>query len=108
MQRWRLQTIHDDDVVAEHLLLDQRSRKTLAVGPWVYTGSTFYDNGTEKVFMAEQDGVLVGLMHGPAAVIENPRNDAVDGYGHFVINTGLGLRPGSKVSLVVTAIGKQK
>lgn len=91
---------------AEQLLLDQRTKKTLAVGPWVYTGSTFYDNGVAKIFMAEQDGVLVGLMHGPAALIENPRNDAVGGYGHFVINPELGIRPGSKVALIVTAIGK--
>ena len=98
--------INGKRIRAEQLLLDQRSKKTLAIGPWVYTGSTFYDNGISKVFMAEQDGVLVGLMHGPAAIIENPRNDAVDGYGHFVINQGLGIRPGSKVSLIVTAIRK--
>jgi len=98
--------INGKRIRAEQLLLDERSRKTLAIGPWVYTGSTFYDNGFAKVFMAEQDGVLIGLMHGPAAIIENPRYDAVDGYGHFVINKSLGIRPGSKVSLIVTALRK--
>jgi hypothetical protein len=91
-------------VRAEQLLLDQRSKKTLPIGPWVYTGSTFYDAGHGKVFLAEQDGVLIGLMHGPAAIIENPRNDAVNGYGYFVINPALGIPPGSKVSVIVTAL----
>jgi hypothetical protein len=89
---------------AEQLLLDQRSKQTLPVGPWVYTGSTFYDAGYGKVFVAEQDGVLIGLMHGPAAIIDNPRNDAVDGFGFFVINPALGVPPGSQVSLIITAL----
>lgn len=91
---------------AEQLLLDQRTKKTLPIGPWVYTGSTFYDDGFGKAFLAESHGVLIGLMHGPSAIIDNPRNDAVDGYGQIVINTGLGIRPDSKVTLIVTAIGK--
>jgi hypothetical protein len=78
---------------AEQLLLDQRSKKTLAV-----------DAGHGKVFVAEQDGVLIGLMHGPAAIIDNPRNDAVDGFGFFVINPALGVPPGSHVSLIITAL----
>jgi hypothetical protein len=98
--------INGKRIRAEQLLFDQRSKKTLSTGPWVYTGSTFFDSGLGKVFLAEADGVLVGLMHGPASIIENPRNDAVDGYGHFVINKGLGIRPGSKVALIVTALGK--
>ena len=91
-------------VRAEELLFDQRTKTTLAKGPWVYTGSTFYDAGHGRRFMAEEDGVIIGLMHGPAAIIENPRNDAVTGYGFFVINPGLGIPPGSKVSVIVTAL----
>lgn len=89
---------------AEQLLFDYRSKQTLPIGPWVYTGSTFVDYGQGKVFLAEQDGVLIGLMHGPAAIIENPRNDAVGGFGSFIINPGLGVPPGSKVSLIVSAL----
>ena len=95
-------------VPIEELLLDQRTGDTLRAGPWVYTGSTFFDNGQGqgKMFLAEVDGVLVGMMHGPAALIENPRSDAVKGYGAFVINPKLGLAPGSAVTLVVTALKK--
>lgn len=88
----------------EELLLDQRTQKTLKAGPWVYTGSTFYDNGIGRQFMAEQDGVIVGMMHGPAALIENPRNDAVTSYGSYVINPKLGLAPNAPITLIVTAI----
>ena len=85
----------------EELLLDQRTKTTLRDGPWVYTGSTFYDVGHGRQFLAEVDGVLIGLMHGPAAIIENPRSDAVDGFGHFVINPRLGIPPGSALTLII-------
>lgn len=90
----------------EELLLDQRSNKTMKAGPWVYTGSTFYDVGQGRQFLAEMDGVLVGMMHGPAALIENPRNDAANGYGSLIINPKLGIPPGSAVTVIVTALKK--
>jgi hypothetical protein len=93
-------------VRAEQLLFDQRTKKALAPRSWVYTGSSFYDAGHGRRFMAEDDGVLIGLMHGPAALIENPRNDAIDGYGSIIINPRFDIPPGSTVSLIVTAIGK--
>ena len=89
---------------AEQLLFDQRTKKTLPIGPWVYTASTFYDTGHGKAFLAEQDGVLIGLMHGPAALIDNPRNDAVDGFGYFLVNPTLGVPPGSAITLIITAL----
>lgn len=95
-------------VPLEELLFDSRAKQTLRAGPWVYTGSTFFDNGQGqgRQFIAEVDGVILGLMHGPAALIENPRNDAVTGYGSFVINPRLGLAPGAQVTLIVTALKK--
>src|SRR3989338_9272284 len=57
-------------VKVEELLYDQRTKKTVREGPWVYTGSTFVDtgDGSGKKFLAELDGVLIGFMHGPQAV----------------------------------------
>ena len=87
----------------EELLFDQRTKKTLPAGHWVYTGSTFLD-GTR--FLAELDGVLIGLMHGPQAIIDNPRESGVGGYSFVVLNPGLGLKPGAPVTLVVRSLLK--
>ncbi|MEW6321521.1 MAG: YdjY domain-containing protein [Acidobacteriota bacterium] len=91
-------------VPVEELLLDRRTGRTVEDGPWVYTGSTFIDTGNERGFLAEIDGVLLGLMRGPAALIENPRDDVVDGFGHIVLNPKAGAPPGTRVTLIVTAL----
>jgi hypothetical protein len=90
----------------ELLLFDQRSKKTLPAGPWVYTGSQFYDTGEHRFYLAEQDGVLIGFMHGPQSIIDNPRSDALGGFGNYILNPNLGLKPESTVSVTVRVIGK--
>lgn len=92
----------------EELLYDQRTKKTLPTGPWAYTGSTFIDfgDGSGKHFLAELDGVLIGFMHGPQALIDNPRNDAVNGFGALVFNPTLGLAAATPVTLVVKALNR--
>lgn len=92
------------NVRIEELLFDQRTKKTVPKGPWVYTGSTTVDTPDGPRFMAEVDGVLIGLMHGPQAVIDSPRSDVIDGFGAVMLNTSLGLRAGSTVTVVVKAL----
>ncbi len=89
----------------EELLYDQRTKKTLPAGPWVYSGSTFvkWQDGTQR-YLAELDGVLVGMMHGPSALIDNPRADAVGGFGAIILNPNLGLSPGATITLTVRAL----
>ena len=92
-------------VKIEELLFDQRAKKTLTPGPWVYAGSTFIEVGSgQRAYLAELDGVLIGLMHGPQAIIDNPRNDAVGGYGSIVLNTRLGLKENTPVSVTIKAL----
>ena len=91
-------------VRVEELLFDRRTKKTLREGPWAYTGSTFVDTGDGKKYLADLDGVLIGFMHGPQAVIDNPRNDAVDGFGSIVMNPNLGLTAGAAVTVIVKAL----
>lgn len=93
-------------VKVEELLYDERTKKTLREGPWVYTGSTFIDigDGTGKKYLAELDGVLIGFMHGPQAIIDNPRNDAVGGFGSISLNPKLGLSENTAVSVTVKAL----
>ena len=96
----------DKRVPIEEVIFDQRSKKTLPRGTWVYTGSTFWDYGLGRQFVAEVDGVIVGMMHGPAAIID--RADLVEGYGNFIVNPNIGIKPGQAVTLIVTAIKKPR
>jgi hypothetical protein len=91
-------------VTAEELIWDQRTKKTLREGPWVYTGSGFIDDGNGKRYLAELDGVLIGFMHGPQSIIDSPLNDAITGYGSFVLNPNLGLKENTSVSVTIKAL----
>ena len=88
----------------EQLLYDERTKSTLPEGPWVYTGSTFLDGK----YMADTDGVLIGFVHSPSPVIENPRSGAVSAYGSVVMNTRLGLTDTTKVVVTVKAVSAKK
>lgn len=97
----------------EEFLFDQRTKKTLPSGPWVYTGSTWFETYDERkrAFAAQVEGVLIGLMHGPQALIDNPRNDAVGGYGRIILNPQLNLAEKTPITLIVRALplpAKQK
>jgi hypothetical protein len=92
----------------EELLVDGRTKRTMPRGPWVYTGSRFFDNGQHRVYLAEQDGVLIGFMHGPQSIIDNPRADAIGGYGFFILNPRLGLKPAMPVTVTIKSLSKSK
>lgn len=85
----------------EQLLYDQRTKTTLPEGPWVYTGSTF-SNGQ---YLAEQDGVLIGFVHSPAPIIENPRAGAVNAYGSVVLNPNVDNALKLRATLIIKALG---
>ena len=91
-------------VKAEDLIFDQRAKQTLRTNPWVYTGSTFYDDGAGRRYLAETDGVLIGFMHGPQAIIDHPLNDLISGYGSVVLNPQLQLKPGTAVTVTIRAL----
>lgn len=90
-------------VPIEELLFDGRTGKTIPAGAWVYTGSTFIDTGNgQRRYAAELDGILIGLMHSPSAIIE--RAHAQLGYGGTVTNPNLGLEAGARVTLTIRAL----
>lgn len=91
-------------VRVEQLLFDRRTNAPLPEGPWVYTGSSFAPNNGP--FLAELDGVLIGFVHSPAPLIENPRAGAVSAYGSVVFNERLGLQPKTPVTLIVRVAGR--
>jgi hypothetical protein len=88
-------------VPIETLLYDKRTSRTLPEGPWVYTGSSFIDGK----YVADLDGVLIGFVHSPAPIIENPREGAVGAFGAVVLNPNLGLPAGVPVTVTVRALG---
>ena len=90
-------------VRVEELLLDKRTNTTMPAGPWVYTGSVFLEGTTQ--FLAQNDGVLIGFVHSPAPLIENPRDGAVGAYGSIVLNDKL-IAPGTTVTVTVKSLGK--
>ena len=87
----------------EEILFDQGTKKSLTAGPWVYTGSTFVTTADGSRFMAEADGVLIGLMHGPSAIIDSPRNDLLGRFGALILNPTL-AKAGMKVAVIVRAL----
>lgn len=92
----------------EELVFDSRTKTTLPPGPWVYTGSTFVNSGARREFLAELDGVLIGLMHGPQALIDNPRSHALGGFGYIMLNPGLGLPNEGRITLTVRALDRPR
>jgi len=85
----------------EELMWNEVLKKTVPVGPWVYTGSTF----AQGQFLAEADGVLIGMVSSPAPLIENPRKVA-NAYGEIVLNPNLGFGPLTRVTLIVKALDR--
>ena len=93
-------------IAIEELLYDERHKKTLPAGPWVYTGSTFVGTGKERRFLAELEGVLIGLMRAPQALIDNPRNDVLGGFGSIILNPKLPFPESTTLSLRVKALDR--
>ena len=53
---------------------------TAADGPWLYTGSYFYENR----FIAQADGTFAAMVTFPGALINNPRTGSNDDHVWFV------------------------
>jgi hypothetical protein len=90
-------------VRAEELVYNAQTDRTLDEGRWVYTGSAFTPGGE---YLAEVDGVLIGFMHCPEAIVDSPR--ALDAnYGNYQFNPKLierGLEARTEVWVTVRAL----
>jgi hypothetical protein len=91
-------------VRAEELIYNTMSKRTLAPGPWVYTGSVFVEES--KAYLADVEGSLIGFVHTPAPIIESPRPVSPSNYGSDVLNPALNLKPGTQIQLIVRAVSK--
>lgn len=86
----------------EDLLYDKEKNATVPASGWVYTGSTFLENGR---YLADLDGALIGFVHSPAPIIEQVGGAGVSRFGRIVLNPNLGLPPNTAVTLHVRAVG---
>ena len=67
---------------------------------WVYTGSTFSDDG---IYLAKYHGTLIGFAHDPASIIEHQGGLGLRHYGAIVANAQA-PPPGTKINLSVFKI----
>lgn len=88
-------------VPAERLLYDREKKAELTGGAWVYTGSSFIQNGP---YWAEMDGVLIGFVHDPSSIIEYTGAAGLNRFGAIVMNPNLGLKEGGAVVFTLRAI----
>ncbi len=86
---------------ANQIVVDSRTGKPLADTGWVYTGSTFTPDGS---FLAQMDGVLIGFVHDPAAIITTGMGAGQGDYGSIVPNTKALPPRESRVTVEVKAI----
>jgi len=104
------QPLSHKHVRIEQLLYDKRTNETLPEGPWVYTGSSFVPGMNPqdpRRYLADLDGVLIGFVHSPAPIIENPRAGAVGAFGYVIPNPKIGLVPGGWVILTIKVLDRK-
>ena len=63
---------------------------------WSYTGSAFIDGGR---YLAQMDGVLIGLIHDPASIIEHREGLGIGNWGSLTVDAR--LAPASNQPLVL-------
>jgi hypothetical protein len=86
---------------AERLMYDREKKQEFTGGSWVYTGSSFVQDGP---YWAELDGVIIGFVHDPASIIEYTGGGALDRFGSIVTNPGIGITDGTDVLVTVKAV----
>ena len=92
-------------VPAAQIIYNKETKQTVPDGPWVYTGSVFFEQSGGS-YMAETDGVIIGFMHTPASIIDHP-SPILGAWGSAIINPDLNLKPGTEIVLTVQALPRQ-
>ncbi|MBI4827130.1 MAG: hypothetical protein HY807_12045 [Nitrospirae bacterium] len=88
---------------AEELIYDAGKKAALSSMRWVYTGSTILPDGQ---YMAQMDGILIGFVHDPAAIIDAATESGLVPYGMMVVNKKTAPPVGTKVILKVKSLNK--
>jgi hypothetical protein len=70
---------------------------------WSYTGSMFVDGDQ---YLAEMDGVLIGLVHNPASIIEHRAGLGLGNWGAVTIDSNMAPENGQAIRLMIQALEK--
>jgi hypothetical protein len=70
---------------------------------WSYTGSMFVDGDR---YLAEMDGVLIGLIHDPSSVIEHRTGVGVGNWGSITVDSDIAPVDGQAIHLVIKALNQ--
>jgi len=90
---------HDYDAVE---LLKTGNAKPAATSVWSYTGSMFMEGDR---YLAQMDGVLIGLVHDPASIIEHRDGLGLGRLGAVTVNPDKAPDSGQAVKLSIRALG---
>ena len=95
---WKTADGKTERMPLDRLILDKATNQPVQDNTWVYTGSTFWADGR---YAAAVEGVLIGFAHTPNSIIESVRGIGLSRYGSIILNPGLGLAPGTAVTVTV-------
>jgi len=75
--------------------------KPASPAAWVYTGSGFIEGDR---YLAQMDGVLIGLIHDPASIIEHREGLGLGNWGSVVVDSELAPAGGQEIQLRVQGL----
>ena len=75
--------------------------KPVSPSVWVYTGSAFLDGDR---YLAQMDGVLIGLIHDPASIIEHREGIGIGNWRSIAIDAALAPASGQEILLKVQSL----
>lgn len=76
-------------------------QKPAAPSVWIYTGSRFIDGDR---YMAQMDGVIIGLIHDPASIIEHREGIGIGDWGSIAIDAAIAPAAGQEIIMRVQAL----
>lgn len=82
-------------------LLSVREEKPAAPSEWSYTGSFFLDGDR---YQAQMYGVLIGLIHDPATIIEHRQGLGLGDWGSIAIDPGTAPAGGHEIELLIRGL----
>lgn len=100
--RWRDSRGETQELPAESVMMTMPRERPLERGAWVFTGSRVLKAG----FEADISRSIVAVYPDPAAIVDNPRPNA--SARTFFVNPRRCPKRGTKVELIIMAIGKEQ
>ena len=82
-------------------LLKSGETKPVKPSQWSYTGSMFVDGDH---YLAQMDGVLIGLIHDPSSIIEHKEGLALGNYGSIMVDPDSAPENGQALTIKIQRV----